>query len=113
MGETVTFLMFPHRIEMQNSSLRGGKIKKNFFLLTKCFYILTLRSPLVDTFFPLFLFFFFFGCFGVVPGLIGKVCNLGGKGSLFSSFRKNILLSKSDTQTPSLSSCGRGWGYRF
>lgn len=51
--------------------------------------------------------FLFFGCFGVVSGLIGKVCNLGGKGSLFSSSSKNILLSKSDTRTPSLSSCRR------
>ena len=78
MGETVTFLMFPHRIEMQNSSLRGGKIKKNFFLLTKCFYILTLRSPLVDTFFPLFLFFFFFWLFWGGSGTHRKSMQPGG-----------------------------------
>lgn len=46
---------------MQNSSLQGGE--KIFFLLTKCFYILTLHSPLADFFssFSLWLFSVGFG----------------------------------------------------
>ena len=62
---------------MQNSSLQGGKIKKHIFLLTKYFYILTLRSPLVDTFFPLS-FFFFFGLFWGGSGTHRKSMQPGG-----------------------------------
>ena len=48
---------------------------------------------------------FHFGCFRLVSGLTGKVCNLGGKGSLFSSSSKNILSSRGDTE---LHHCLRG-----
>lgn len=47
MGETITFLTFTHLIKMHKLlPSRGGK-----FILTQCFYNLTLCIPLEDFFF--------------------------------------------------------------
>lgn len=77
MGETITFLTFTHLIKMHKLlPSRGGK-----FILTQCFYNLTLCIPLEDFFFFLLISWLFYEGFRVAFSLPPP---------------KNVLLSKCD-----------------